>query len=145
MADFESKLFRAIASGPNPTGSRVEPRCWTATQIKQLEKSKDALYEIVMLRAARLLEVTYQDEVPEQHKRVTQVSLTITISSQASDRPANGPGATAHAKPHPRIDKPQNMTQDAGIEVDVSYLDDDAIEAARSRIKIIGLVCPDKA
>ena len=142
MAHFNSSLFKALAHGPGAKISVAGNRQWTEEQKQQLEDSKTALYEVVMLRAARLLEVTYQDDNPGDEMRVAQVPLTITITSEAADRDQNGADRNNHKIAHPRIEKEIRATRDAGLDIDFSYLDDEATKLAIVEFRTVGLACP---
>lgn len=146
MAHFDSELFRAIADGPNADNPTTPRRNWTQPQIEQYEKSKKALYEVVMRRAARLLEITSQNDDVEEHKRLVHIPLTVTIVSKAAERNANGTAAKAHSKSNPKITFRVNRTDtdDAGIVIDQSSVDDDQTKTAIETMSIVGLTCPNR-
>ena len=142
MGHFNSKLFRAVAYGPDGQESNRQNRKWTDIQRSKFEESKTAFYEIIMLRAARMLEVSSQDEIDDHNKRVTHVSLSITITSEAARRDMNGDGGLEH-EAHPQVIFSEFATAEAGIDIETSVLDDSETLSAINKTKIIGLVCPD--
>ena len=151
MAEFNSALFEALATGPGITtrsGRRWE---WTAEQAKALQETKDQLFEIVMLYAAQNMINNEQDDKELEHDREARVLLGITFSSSGAYRevngfPANhqppaGPLSTDEG-PAALLDTSISIATDFGIVFDSSPDQNPEIEAAQEAFIRRGKICP---
>lgn len=98
MAEFKSNLFVALAEGPQAFHPGPEEWTWSTDQVKDFERSKDLLYRMIMLSAARYMIVEKQDSL-EEGKRKAIINFSMVLTTNAKDRECNGPARENHQVP----------------------------------------------
>lgn len=85
MGDFNSQLFIELAEAMTDEIDEDNPGdTWTVDQLRSIRASKNALWKVLMYRAAHMMDASYQENTAEEKNRVAMTSVDITFVSKSA-------------------------------------------------------------